>query len=101
MRQHGFQLFVDTFGIEPVNQLRHWHFKYLADAEQGGHRDWPTGLHLLPVAGGEAEGEHVLLRVAVFLPKLLYSDAEGAKELVLIRHPSTCKGIRAKVPRAD
>jgi hypothetical protein len=32
-----------------------WRFKYFANAEERGHGDGPTGPHLLPVAGGEAE----------------------------------------------
>lgn len=67
LEQHRLQLLVHALLVQPLYQPRHWRFKYLADAEQGGHGDGASGLHLLPVAGREAEGEHILLREATLL----------------------------------
>jgi hypothetical protein len=67
MGQHRLQLLVDALAVEPLNQLRHWQLEDFTDAEQSGHSDGATGLHLLPVAGGEAERQHVLLRIVTLL----------------------------------
>jgi hypothetical protein len=45
---------VDALLVQTTNQLRHGRFEYLADAEQGGDGDRPTGLNLLPVASNKA-----------------------------------------------
>ena len=92
---------VDTLFVQPLNQLRHRQFEDLADAEQSGDCDWPTGLHLLPVPGREAETQHVFLRKAALLAKLPHPRTQSAEELVLIRHPLRCKDLRAETPRAD
>jgi len=61
MGQHRLQFLVHAILVQPLYQLRHRQLEDLTDAEEGGHRDRPTGLHLLPMAGRKAEAEHVLL----------------------------------------
>jgi hypothetical protein len=56
---------------------------------------------LLPMARGEAEGQHVLLRVPALFAKLTHSGSQSAEELFLIRHAPRIKVVRAKTPRAD
>ena len=52
---HRLQLLVDALFVQPLNQLRHRQLEDLADAEERGHGDRASGLHLLPMAGGEAK----------------------------------------------
>jgi len=97
----GVHALINALGIQTLNQLGHRQFEYLADAEEGGHCDGPSGLHLLPVASGEAERQHILLRIAALLAKLSHLRAQCAEECFLIRHPLRCKVLRAETPRAD
>ena len=60
-------LFVDAL-VQTPYQLRHGNLEDLTDSEQRGHGDGASGLNLLPVPGGEAEAQHVLLRVPVLFP---------------------------------
>jgi hypothetical protein len=97
----GVHALINALGIQTMNQLGHWQFEDLADAEEGGHRNGASGLHLLPVAGGKAEAQHIFLRIAALLAKLSHSRAQSAEECFLIRHPLRCKVLRAETPRAD
>ena len=53
--------------IQPPKKFFRSHFKYIANAKQGCQSNRPSSFDLLPVAGGEAEREHVLLAVAALL----------------------------------
>ena len=101
MRRNRLQLLVDALGVQSLNQLRHWKFEDLTDAEQSGHGDRPTGLNLLPVARGEAKAEHIFLSEAPLLAERLHSGAQSTEKLVLICHTLICKDLRAETPRAD
>jgi hypothetical protein len=99
-RWHFVELLVDA-PVESANQLCHRHLEDLTNAEKGSYSDGSAGFNLLPVPGGEAKTEHIFLRVTALLPQFSYFRAQGAEELVLIRHPLRCKVLRAETPRAD
>lgn len=99
--QHQLQRFVHALPVQPLNQLGHRSCEDLADAEEGCDGNRPSSLHLLPMARGEAEGQHVLLRVPALFAKLTHSGSQSAEELFLIRHAPRIKVVRAKTPRAD
>jgi hypothetical protein len=101
MGQHRLQLLVNALAVEPLNQFRHWQLEDLTDAEQSGHSDGATGLHLLPVASGEAKGQHVLLRESMLLAKRTDSRPQSVEEFVLIGHTLRCNDSRAETPRAE
>ena len=97
----GVHALINALGIQPLYQLGHRSGEDFADAEESGDGYGASGLHLLPVAGGEAETQHVFLRIATLLPKVSYLRTQGAEELVLIRHTLVCKDLRAEKPRAN
>jgi hypothetical protein len=53
LRQHRLQLFVHALPVQSLYQLGHRSCEDFADAKEGGDGDGASGLHLLPVAGGE------------------------------------------------
>ena len=59
---------LDGNDVQSSKQLFRRHFKYVANAKQGLQSNRPSGLDLLPMAGGEAKREHVFLAAALFLP---------------------------------
>ena len=97
----GVHALINALGIQPLYQLGHRSGEDFADAEESGDGYGASGLHLLPVAGGEAKRQHVLLRIATLLAKLTHSRTQSAEELVMIRHALVCKVLRAETPRAD
>ena len=101
LRQHRLQLFVHALPVQSLYQLGHRSCEDFADAKEGGDGDGASGLHLLPVAGGEAEAQHILLRIAALLAKLTNPCSESGKELSLIRHVLRSMVVRANTPRAD
>ena len=93
------QLLIDS-SIQVPHQLCHRYFKHFADAQERGDRNGSSRFNLLPVTGGEAEANHILLAVAALLAKLADSLAQGAEEFTLI-HTPVCSLLRADSPRAD
>jgi hypothetical protein len=77
-------LFSVNATIQPFKQLCSLHGEGVTDAEQGRDRDGSTRLNLLPMASGKAKPNHVFLSETVGFAQLLYSLAEGTKELFLI-----------------
>lgn len=78
--------------------------EHVTDAQNGRQSDGAAGFDLLPVAGGKAEGKHVLLAEAVFFPHELQSHPQIPEcrfKFVLTLHASSCNVTRAETPRAD
>src|SRR5437016_12133006 len=73
--------------VQSVNQLCGSNPKGVTDAEQGGHRNGPSGLDLLPMAGGKPKSDHVFLGISAGSAQLLYSLPQGTEELFLMDHP--------------
>ena len=59
---------VDAF-IEAPQQTSDWYSEDFADPEQGGHGDRSPSFDLLPVSGGEAEGDHIFLAETFGFPQ--------------------------------
>jgi len=57
--------------VQPANQPVGTDSEHLADSEKRRHRDRAASLDLLPVPCGEAERNHVLLRIPMVFPQLL------------------------------
>ena len=87
--------------VQTANQAVSPDLEHVADSQERRHRDGAARLDLLPVASGEAEGNHVLLRVSMGFPQLFHPLAESTKEPGVIHHASLCNGTRAETPRAD
>jgi hypothetical protein len=87
-------LAVDSL-VQSANQAVSPDLEHVADSQERRHRDGASCLDLLPVACGEAEGDHVLLGVSVGFPQLFHPPAESTKELGVIDHASLCNGTRA------
>jgi hypothetical protein len=82
--------------VQSANQAVSTDFEYFADSEQRRHGYGAARFDLLPVACGEAEGDHVLLRVSMGFPQLFHPLAESTKELGVIGHASLCNGTRSR-----
>lgn len=66
----------------------------ITDAKHCCQSNRPTGLDLLPMAGGEAESEHVLLAVTSFLAHCLEPRTEFLEDALMFRltgHPLAVK----------
>jgi hypothetical protein len=84
---HAGSILVDV-PIKVPNQTCNADFESLTDTQEGCDCDRATSLDLLPVAGGEAKGDHVLLAEASLLTKFADALTQFSKELLLIRHPT-------------
>jgi hypothetical protein len=82
---------------EPANG----HLEDIADSEKGGNGDGAARLDLLPVPGGKAEGNHVLLAVSPALAVLSDALPQSVEKFRLIYHTDACRVSQAKTPRAD
>lgn len=87
--------------VESAYQARHRRVEDLAHPQEGCDRDRAACLNLLPVAGGEAERDHVFLGQAASLTQVPNPSAQRAEEIFVFRHLGQCSGTRAKTPRAD
>lgn len=87
--------------IEALDEPADGHLEHIADAEKGGNGDGAARLDLLPVPGGKAERDHVLLAVPLALPQFSESLPQGVEKFRLIYHTDACKVSQAKTPRAD
>ena len=76
---------IDVFVRAPDNHCNS-HFKCIANPQKCLHCNRATSFDLLPVASGEAEGNHVLLAVAAFVAKVLDSLAKSFEELGVVHH---------------
>jgi len=94
------RLAVNAF-VQSGNHRRDRDVKGFTDSQQGCDRDGSAGFDLLPVAGREAEGDHVFLAVSAGLAKLLGALAEILEEFFCVWHVLSCTWTRAKTPRAD
>jgi hypothetical protein len=82
-------------GVKAPHQLLHRDLKDLANPQQCRDGNWTASFDLLPMSRGEAEGDHILLRVSTLLAKATHPHAQCAEELFLIRHALGCRVLRA------
>ncbi len=68
-RGEDLRLHVDA-PVQIGQQGREVRFQRLADPQDRLHRDWPTGLELLPMLARESEQDHVFLRQPAVRPHL-------------------------------
>ena len=76
---------IDVFVRAPDN-YRNSNFERIANPQKRRHCNRATSFNLLPMASGEAEGNHVLLAVAAFVAKVLDSLAKSFEELGVVHH---------------
>jgi hypothetical protein len=56
-----FHVLLSRLLIQSTNKPKQRHLECLAHTEQGLDSDWPSGLNLLPMTGGESKANHVFL----------------------------------------
>ena len=64
-------------------------FERVANPQKRPHCHRATGFHLLPMAGGESEGNHILLAVAASVAEFLASLAKSFEEFRVIYQAAT------------
>lgn len=84
----GNSLVADSFLC--VSDDRHdSNFERIANPQKRPHCNRATSFNLLPMAGGESEGNHILLAAAASLAELLDSLAKSFEELGVIYQSAT------------
>lgn len=94
-------LFPINAAIQSFKQLCSSDTEGVADSEQSRYRNGSAGLNLLPMSGGKAKSNHILLGEAARFAQLLYPFAEAQKKLFLIDQACLLGDSRARSPRAD
>jgi hypothetical protein len=91
--------------VDPAIQITHEgiqaNSKGVANPEEGGDRDRPTCLNLLPMPRRKSEPYHVLLSIFALFAQRAYALAKCAKKTCFVNHTSTCRMLRAETPRAE
>ena len=87
--------------VQPSDKFCHRGVEGIADSQKCGDGNRAPGLNLLPVPGGEAETNHILLAVPPLPPQVADASAQSAEEYLLIDHAEVCRIPRAELPRAD
>jgi hypothetical protein len=72
--------------IQSLDELCGAYTECIANAKQRPNSNGSPRLDLLPMAGGKAKSDHVLLRISLGLPLFLYSLAKSSKELPFVDH---------------
>ena len=81
----NFLIVVDSF-VCVSNNHRNANFERIANPQKRLHCNRATTFNLLPMASGEAEGNHVLLAVTALVAKVLDSLAKSFEELGVVHH---------------